>query len=168
MTDKWDDEFKCPYCGADLVSATGNKHSDVLIVGSEPGDEEIQQGIPWCGATGRVLRAEMSYLGLDLKAYRRTNLWLHAPNKNEECFKMGVEQVLKEAKGKKIVFLLGSEPVMYFTGKNVSDVSGLKVKSPLLSAPVVLASQNPAVVFKGTVGEIHHSLKIFKSEVERI
>lgn len=168
MTDTWDEEFKCPYCGADLVSAAYNKHSDVLLVGEFPGEEEVQQGIAFCGAMSRILKQEMAVLGMDMKSFRCTNLWLHAPNKNPECFKMGVEQVLKEAKDKRIIFLLGSDTVKYFTGKSVSDVSGLKVKSPLLSAPVILASQNPAVVFHGTVGEIRHSLKIFKSEIERI
>jgi len=164
MTD-WN-EFTCPYCGADLVSASGNKHSDVLIVGEFHGETEIEQGVPMCGKMGIVFRSELAYVGLDLKSFRRTNLWLHTPNKNEDCFKMGVEQVLKEAKGKRVILLLGSDTVKYFTGKSVSDVSGLKVQSTMLSAPTILAGFNPANVFHGTVGEVRFLVKKFKEVVE--
>jgi uracil-DNA glycosylase family 4 len=165
MMDDWN-EFSCKYCGADLVSATGNKNSDVLIVGEMPGETEIEQGIPMCGKMGIVLRSELAYLGLDLKSFRRTNLWLHTPNKNQDCFKMGVEQVLKEAKGKRVVLLLGSDTVKYFTGKNVSDVNGLQVQSTMLSAPTILAGVNPAIVFHGTVGEVRFLVGQFKEAVE--
>jgi uracil-DNA glycosylase family 4 len=164
MTD-WN-EFTCPYCGADLVSASGNKHSDVLIIAEYPGETEIEQGICLVGKTGMVFRSELAYLGMDLKSFRRTNLWLHTPNKNQDCFKMGVEQVLKEAKGKRVILLLGSDTVKYFTGKNVSDVNGLQVQSTMLSAPTILAGINPAIVFHGTVGEVRFLVKKFKEVVE--
>lgn len=166
MTDTWDNEFNCRFCGAELVSAAGNKHSDVLIVGEFPGEEEVEQGIPLVGRTGTILRQELAYLGLDLYSFRRTNLWLHTPNKMDDCFKMGVEQVLREAKGKRVILLLGSDTVKYFTGKNVSDVSGLRVTSTMLSAPIIIAGFNPATVFHGAVGETKFYLKKFKEAVE--
>jgi len=166
MTDNWDNDFNCPYCGADLVRAAGNKHSDVLIIGEFPGDEEKQQGIPMVGRMGSVLRNELAFLGLDLMSFRRTNLWLHEPNKNKECFQMGVEAAMKEARGKKAILLMGSEAVAYFTGWKVSDVSGLKVVSDKLSAPTIMAMFNPAIVFHGTVGEIKFALRKFKEAME--
>ncbi len=74
MMDNWNNEFNCPFCGLDLVSPAGNKHSDVLIVGEQPEIEEIEQGIPLVGRIGTVLRQELAYLGLDLYSFRRTNL----------------------------------------------------------------------------------------------
>ena len=168
MTDNWDSDFNCPYCGADLVRASGNKHSDILIIGEFPGDEEKQQGIPMVGRMGTVLREQLAYLGLDLMSFRRTNLWLHDPNKNKECFQMGVEAAMKEAKGKKVILLMGSEVVTYFTTKKVSDVSGLRVTSDMLSAPIILAMFNPAIVFRGTIGETKFALKKFKEALEEL
>lgn len=167
MTDTWN-EFNCPYCGAELVNATGNKHSDVLIVAEYPGETEIEQGICLVGKAGIVLRSELAYVGLDLKSFRRTNLWLHEKPKkiNQDCFKMGVEAVLKEAKGKRVILLLGSDTVKYFTGKNVSDVSGLRVQSTMLSAPIIMAGVNPAIVFHGTCGEVRFLVRRFKEIVE--
>lgn len=168
MTDQWDADFNCPYCGVDLVRAAGSKSSDVLIISEFPGDEEIQQGIPMVGPMGRVLRSELAYLGLDLRTFRRTNLWMHIPNSQEECYKMGIEAAIKEAKGKRVILLLGSDVVKYFVGKNVSDVTGLRVKSDKLSAPIIIAAPNPAIVFHGTVGEIRFALKKFRDAVEEV
>ena len=81
---------------------------------------------------------------------------------------MGVEAAMKEAKGKKVILLMGSEVVTYFTTKKVSDVSGLRVTSDMLSAPIILAMFNPAIVFRGTIGETKFALKKFKEALEEL
>jgi uracil-DNA glycosylase family 4 len=165
----WNTSFDCPIChNEDCVPASGPRNSPILIVGEFPGQEEIKHGKPLVGRTGTVLRNELAYLGLDMNAMRLCNLWLHEPNGNEECLQYGASQVIKEATGRKAIFLLGSDVVKYFCGLDVSKVTGLKVTSTYLSAPLIMASYNPAIVFKGTVGEARLAIQKFAKEVENL
>jgi uracil-DNA glycosylase family 4 len=165
MTEDWDrkdDPYFCPHCHDEgCVPAGGAKSSPILVIGEFPGEEEIKKGRPLVGRTGNVLKAELAYYGIDMKRLRLGNLWLHPPNKNEDCFNYGVEQILKEAQGREVILLLGSDTVKYFCNEKVSDVTGLQVQSSYLSAPIVFACLQPATVFHQSVGELRLSLKKF-------
>jgi len=167
----WDTIFECPICKADnCVPARGNKNSPVLIIGEFPGKEETKVGKPLVGPTGRLLASELLKCGgIDIKTFRLCNLWLHEPNGNKECFQYGINKVLEDCKDKKVILLLGSETVKFFCDVNVSDVSGLEVVSQYLSAPLVMASVNPAIAFKaGGIGEVRLSLQKFARRLEEI
>lgn len=155
----------CPSCAKRSVGASGSKASPVLMLGEFPGKEELQNGKPFVGPAGGVLRKELAKLEVDLFQFRCTNLWLHEPNKNENCFKASLDACLSEAIGKQAILLIGSDAVSYFTEYKVSDVNGLQVDSPMLSAPIIYACLNPAIVFHKTVGELRFALTNF---VERI
>ena len=172
MTDEWDfyeSQFACPICGSDkVVSAIGNKSSKVLIVGEFPGEEELKHGKPMVGPMGIALRQELAFLGFDIKSARRTNLWLHPPNKNKLCLQHGIEEVIKEAQGKTAILLFGDDVCKIFMDKSVTKIAGLLMKSNYFSAPIVVVSPNPAMMFhqgKG-VGEIRLALKKFVRYLE--
>lgn len=167
--DIWESEDECPVCKSkDYVPAYGNKKSKVLLVAEFPGEDEVRKGVPMTGNMSNVLRTELAILGQDLKAFRRMNVWFHPPNKNPKCFEYGVEQVIKEAKGKSIILLMGDEVVKYFCNESVTKVCGLQVTSPYLSAPHIFACINPAQVYHlgHGVGEIRLALHKFVKEVE--
>lgn len=167
MTDEWEDIYTCPICkNKDCVPAGGKESSKILLIGEFPGEDEIVTGKPFSGATGGVLRTELAKLGVDLSRLRLSNLWLHLPNKNEDCLNYSIQQVIKEAKGKEAILLIGSDTVKYFTGKKVSQVNGLEVKSDYLSAPLIMALIQPATVFHGCVGELRFGLKRFADRIE--
>ena len=130
-----------------------------------PGDEEIKAGKPMVGRMGGVLRAELSRLGVDMRRMRLCNLWLHPPNKREDCFNYGVEQVIKEAQKKEAILLVGSDTIRYFCNVNVMSVNGLRVTSPYLSAPIIMACVQPAAVFHGSIGEIRLALGKFAKAI---
>ena len=169
MADEWEDIYTCPICkNTDCVPAGGKESSKILLIGEFPGEDEIISGKPFSGATGAVLRTELAKLGVDLSRLRTANLWLHLPNKNERCLQYGIEQVIKEAKGKEAILLIGSDTVKYFCNEKESKVNGLEVKSPYLSAPLIMALIQPATVFHSTVGELRFALKRFVERIERI
>lgn len=118
------------------------------------------------GNMGAVLRTEFGKLGFDLNRMRLMNLWQHAPNNNEECYQLGFETVIKEAKGRRAILLLGSETVKAFCNRSVSKVCGMPVESSYLSVPIIYACVNPATAFHGTVGEVRLALKKFVNRVE--
>ena len=169
--DLWEKQQSCPICGTDkFVPAFGPKKSKVLIVGEYVGDQEIKQGLPMVGNMGNVLRTELAYLKFDFKSARRTNLWRHTPNKNKECLQNGMEEVIKEAKGRKAILLLGNEVVDLFLNKSVMKIAGLNVKCDYFSAPVVVCCPNPAMAFHAGhgIGEIRLALTKFVRLLESV
>lgn len=166
----WDDDiYTCPHCKRDdLVLASGPKRAKILIIGEFPGDDEIKKGKPMVGAMGKVLRNELGRANLDMNQMRLTNLWLHPKTDNDDCFQYGLEQVIKEAKGRKAILLLGSDTVSFFCDEKVSEVSGLEVKSSYFSAPLLFACVQPATVFHGGLGEVRLALNKFSKKVSKI
>lgn len=160
------DETLCPICATKCVPPFGPTKSPILIVAEFPGEEEIKEGVPMVGPMGRVLKAELSYLGLDLQSVRRMNLWQHAPNKNKDCLTEGSKIVLDEAIGKKAILLLGSDAVKQFTPYGVMDICGIPIQSDYFSAQLIIASPNPAQVFHKSAGEVRLALKKFVQHCE--
>lgn len=167
MDNEWEDIYSCPICKTnDCVPPYGMEKSKVLIVGEFPGKDEIKTGRPFSGATGGVLRTELSKLGVDLSQFRIMNMWLHLPNHDEKCLEYGIQQVIKEAKGKQAILLIGSDTVKYFCDQKVHSVSGLEVKSNYFSAPLIMACIQPALVFHSTIGELRLGLEKFIKRIE--
>jgi len=166
----WDEDiYTCPHCGReDLVLASGPKRSLILIVGEFPGAQEIKKGKPMVGAMGTVFKNELARVDLDMNQMRITNLWLHPKNENEDCFKHGLEQVIKESRNRKAILLLGSDTVSFFCDEKVSEVSSLEVKSTYLSAPLVMACVQPATVFHQGLGELRLALQKFSEKVNKL
>lgn len=161
----------CPVCAEKICPPSG--HGDVLILGEHPGRAEIEAGRPFAThhmyvTAGKVFRTELAKVGLDLARFRVTNLWLHEPNGNEDCFKVGYDMALEEAKGKKAILLVGSDAVDTFTSLKVSDVCGLQVESAILSAPIIYAMVNPAVALHGRgIGEVRLAIQKFAARLEK-
>lgn len=152
----------CPICGSECCSARGN--SNILIIGEFPSFEEIKQNRPFASSdrfitAGTVFRKELQRVGLDFSQFTVMNLWKHIPNKREDCWQDGYNAVLDEAKGKDAILLVGSEVVEAFTKYKVSDVSGLEVDSPILSAPIIFAMPNPALALHRSVGEVRLAIE---------
>lgn len=161
--------YICPVCGSDdCVPPYYGTNSDVLLIGEFPGEDEVVRGKPLVGPTGRLLESELRYLGLSLRSYRLCNLWQHPPNKNDKCLEHGAKVVLEEAKEKKLVVLIGSDTVKFFTGESVSEWNGLLVESAMLDNPYIMAMIQPASAFRSSLGEVRFGLKQFKYYVERI
>lgn len=154
-------------CGRSIVPANGPTTAPGLIVGEFPGKYEEREGKPFVGPSGRVLRAEFSRLGMNLAHFRITNIALHQ-FPGEDCYKFGMEQAIREARGKKAILLFGSECANRFIGKPVTTISGLRVKSEYLSAPLIIATLNPAALLTGTIGEFRLALEKFAKAYRRI
>lgn len=166
----WDDDL-CPHCKKPLVLPVGRRGSDVLIMGEFPGRVEVEQGIPMVGPMGAMLETELHFLGIRMRDLRRCNLWMHEkPEKltpaDQACFEYSLERAIREASNKRLILLMGSEVVEFFTGKPVMSMSGLLVKSDYFPNTVLVASVNPAIVFHSGVGEMRHALEIFKRELD--
>jgi hypothetical protein len=140
-------------------------------VGDAPTKEDLYQGHPFSSnpnfmTAGRILRKELELMGTSLNDFRTVTLWQHEPTKSEECWQVGYDNILDDAKGKKAILLIGADVVEAFTQYKVSDVSGLQVDSPVLSSPIIYALVNPAVALSRGVGEVRQGIQKFIQRLE--
>lgn len=151
----------CPACSEEGTPPRGSKNSKYLLVFNKPYITAAVRSYKDKLSGLDILRKELARVGLDIAEFRMCWLNLHEPSKNENCYKVGRDIVLDEAKGKQAVVLVGAEPVEEFTGLSASDVYGLQVESPTFSAPVVFVLPKPEGVFvKGAgIGELRLSVE---------
>lgn len=161
----------CPACGERICPPSGR--SDLLIIGEFPGPQEMFRGYPFAThdrymTAGKIFRKELERVGLSLSDFRVTNIWLHEPTDSEDCWQAGYNQVLEEAKGKQAILLVGSDVVDTFTKYKVSDVSGLRVDSAILSAPLIMAMVNPALAEHRGLGEVRFAVERWAQALETL
>ena len=159
----------CPVCSEEAIRPIGSTSSKLLIIGEEPGDSEMKFGRPFVGAAGKVLKNELRLMSMDLLQFRVTCLWIHPATKNEDCYKLGYDMVMDEAKKKKAILLVGADVVSTFTNYKVSDICGLRMDKGdhVFSSPLVMGIINPSSVFHNGVGEVRLALHKFKNELIR-
>ncbi len=156
---------QCENCGRRLVLPSGPEDAEILVVGDAPSYEEIKQGKPWVGQAGDVLRTELRRVHINPNKCRITNMWLHG--KTNEC-KPALDELMDEMQGRKAVLLMGADCVSYFTGENVSDVSGLRVDkmTDMLPAGVMAyALFNPAIALHEKLGEVRFGIEKFAEAI---
>jgi len=148
-----------------MVAPSGPTHSEILMVGEAPGNEEIIKGRAFIGNTGDVLADEMAKVGMSFMNVRATNLWLHPKRESEFDFHMSL--LMREMEGKKFIMLMGSELAECFDYAPVTDAVGLQVHSPMFpKGSFVMATTNPAIVFHRPVGEFRLSLQKFARRIK--
>ena len=151
----------CPACSEEGTPPKGNKNAKYLLVFNKPYITPAVRSYKDKVTGIDVLRKEFARVGLDLAEFRMAWLWLHEPGKEENCYFAGRDIVLDEAKGKQAVILVGAEPVSEFTQYSATDVYGLTVDTPSLSAPIVFVLPKPEGVFvRGSgIGELRLSIE---------
>ena len=73
---------KCRNCdlwrnATQTVFGEGSTSATIMVVGEVPGDQEDQQGKPFVGPAGKLLRTTLKEAGIDLKQVYLTNLVKH-------------------------------------------------------------------------------------------
>jgi len=74
-----------------VVFGSGNSKAEVLFIGEAPGAEEDRQGIPFCGASGKVLQELLASINLTRDDVFITNTILCRPENNRNPEKGEVE-----------------------------------------------------------------------------
>ena len=177
----------CPHCNKKALDPI-LKSKPYMIIKESFTDNEMEQGNLFTlsgknkngypeNTTSYYLMKELGLVGLNLQIMSLSALWLHNPptgKKTKEaresfqkCFDYSVGEVIKVAKGKKIVLLMGAEIVRTFTGYGVSEVSGLVCKSDLLpDAHIVIPAPNPDKLMSQPIGELRLAVKTFAEQIK--
>ncbi len=166
---------RCPLlCNSrtQVVFGSGNPAADILFIGEGPGAEEDKQGIPFCGASGKVLQELLASISLTRDDVFITNTILCRPENNRNPAKEEVENcrerldtLLKIMQPKVIVTIgnfateriLGKKGITHLRGKVFSLRPGipfgagigtqeLKVVPVVHPANYLYQGRNPAIL----------------------
>ncbi|NDJ34387.1 MAG: uracil-DNA glycosylase [Chloroflexi bacterium] len=77
--------------GYHAVLGQGRHDADIMFIGEAPGKNEAQQGIPFCGSSGRVLDELLESIGLDRDTVYITNIVKDRPPDNRDPTKAEIE-----------------------------------------------------------------------------
>lgn len=143
---------KCGLCEnrTNAVPGTGNPHAEVVFIGEGPGKNEDEQGIPFCGASGKFLDELLVSIGMDRKDVFITNIVKCRPPQNRDplpdekltCSTTYLDKQLALIKPRLIV-TLGRHALGYFIPDlKISEVHGQPKR---FKDQVYLALYHPAV-----------------------
>jgi uracil-DNA glycosylase len=132
------------------VPGTGNPHADIVFVGEGPGKNEDQQGIPFCGASGRLLDELLASINLSRDDVFITNIVKCRPPGNRDplpdekavCAPTYLDKQLTLIQPKLIV-TLGRHALGHFIPNlKISEVHGQPTR---YNGKVYLALYHPAI-----------------------
>jgi len=123
--------LSCPLRGKKKVDPEGSLEAEVVIVGEAPGEEEEKQGRPFVGYSGKILRAVLSALDIDMSRVYITNVVKCRPPNNQltkemvKCCKVKLDQELMMLRKRKLIIALGVTAKEFFGVPGaVSDIRG--------------------------------------------
>ena len=106
---------------------------ELMIVGRDPGQEEIKNGLPFVGRSGKLLRQTLKKLGID--RYYLTNACKCRPPQNRDPLPSEIqncdpwlEQQIKIIRPRMIVTLGRYSLAKFFPGKTISKIHGTAQK----------------------------------------
>lgn len=157
---------KCRACPVgkvydEVVLSDGNKQNPkLIIIGEAPGREEIEEGKPFVGKSGKLLRNTMHKHGITTNNTLITNTIPCRPEKNKfpsdgamvyRCRNAWLAEELRILKPNAIL-LVGSRPLLYTMGlKGITKLRGevfhMKLKSNGHKV-VVLSTFHPSFVLR--------------------
>ncbi len=115
-----------------IVVGDGNVDADILFVGEAPGRNEDEQGVPFCGASGKNLDKLLDNVGLSRKDIYIANILKCRPPENrdplDEEIRAHTPWLLKQIRDMKpkVVCSLGNYATKFFMA--LGDVDSMKIQ----------------------------------------
>jgi uracil-DNA glycosylase family 4 len=134
-----------------VVFGDGNPYSQLLIIGEAPGKEEDENGIPFVGRAGKLLRKLLREAGL--KEFYITNVVKCRPPNNRTPLKKEIEACLPFLEKQiailkpKIILVLGNTALKALTGEShkLTDVRGRMLET---SQKLIYPSFHPSFALR--------------------
>ena len=155
-------------CHRKMVSASGRPSAPILIVGGDPGYEDLRSNFPFSDEAGQVLRRELTRAGIQLNHCRFTLLWKHDPKVGKEfkeaCFAIMMQQLMQDLAGAKAVLLLGADVTKIMTEQSVTKISACRLEKPAIfpaSVELTMATYSPGVCLSMAMGDFRLAIERF-------
>lgn len=143
------------------VPAVGPKNAKIMIVGMAPAREEVRDGVPFVGESGRILNNALRTLGIDRGACRLTNL-VHFPIPSETSVRSVPPELLQpeldRLRGEisetrpNVIVSLGIDPLSILCNKNsILNWRGSILASTFVNGLTVkcVPTLHPAFIMRG-------------------
>jgi len=163
-----------------VVFGSGNQQAEVIFIGEAPGAEEDAQGIPFCGASGKVLQELLASINLTRDDVFITNTILCRPENNRNPAKDEVENcrerldILIEIMKPKVIVTIGNFATERILGKKgITQLRGkvfpltiynqeVKIIPVVHPANLLYNGRNP-VIFQ----QMKDDFQVIKSVIEK-
>jgi uracil-DNA glycosylase family 4 len=152
---------KCGLCKERLhaVPGEGSVNAQIMFIGEAPGKNEDQKGIPFCGASGKLLDLMLENIGLAREDVFITNIVKCRPPLNRDPEKIEIDMCSKYLKRQillinpKVICTLGRFSMnLFFPDFRISKVHGQVFK---LSKFNIIPLYHPAVgLYRDSMKEI--------------
>lgn len=151
-----------------VVFGSGNQNAEILFLGEAPGAEEDKQGIPFCGASGKVLQELLASIDLTRDDVFITNTILCRPENNRNPAKEEVENcrerldTLIQIMKPKVIVTIGNFATERILGKKgITSLRGKVFPLTINSQEVkVIPVIHPAnLLYNGRNPEIFQQMK---------
>lgn len=114
-----------------VVPGHGNPNAEIMFVGEGPGKNEDEQGVPFCGAAGKLLDEMLASIGLEREDVFIGNMIKCRPPNNRdpmedelEACEPWLDQQMKLIQPKVVVTLGRFSMAKMLPGSKISDVHG--------------------------------------------
>ncbi len=142
-----------------LVFSDGNPEADIMILGEAPGAEEDRRGVPFVGASGKLMDQMLAAIGLDRSAAYISNIifWRPPGNRNPTTAEVAacmpfVQRHIALVRPRILVFVGGaSAKAMLDRKEGIMRLRGkwYDYHSPDLGSPIpALATFHPAYLLR--------------------
>lgn len=175
---------KCRDCSVGLVYdrvvlSDGCINPSVIVMGEAPGRDEVEQGKPFVGKAGKLLRATLSEFGFDLETNTLiSNVMPCRPENNKfptdrelvkNCYMKWLHEeiVLTDVK---FLLLFGAQPLKYLLGKTgITKLRGMWYKLPSNENVKCLPTFHPSYVQrKEHMTEGEQIKQSFRNDIEKM
>jgi len=146
------------------MDGEGAEHPDILFVGEAPGGEEDEEGYPFCGKAGKIMRESIEDIGIDIQKCRFTNVVRCRPPDNDlKKFPKAIDHcrphILREIRScrPKIVVLVGNSALQSILNKR----GILKLHNEVIDAGWVkyVCMFHPAYLLRNDLPSTHRQFK---------
>ena len=116
-----------------IVWGDGSSEAGIMVVGEAPGALEDETGIPFCGASGKLLREALTSCGIHLDSVFITNIVMCRPPGNRDPLDDEVSSCLHWLSEKllsiqpKLVITVGRYSTALFLSKRSEDIKITKI-----------------------------------------
>ena len=140
-----------------IVFASGNANSKIMIIGEGPGAQEDLEGLPFVGRAGKLLDKMLQSINLNRNKVYITNVVNYRPPKNRRPTEQEIEKYYPFLKthieiiGPKILILLGSTALNSIIGNHevISKARGKWMEKEIgICKPNIIASFHPAFLMR--------------------
>ena len=140
-----------------IVFASGNANSKIMIIGEGPGAQEDLEGLPFVGRAGKLLDKMLQSINLNRNKVYITNVVNYRPPKNRRPTEQEIEKYYPFLKthieiiSPKILILLGSTALNSIIGNHevISKARGKWMEKEIgICKPNIIASFHPAFLMR--------------------